>query len=341
MSIALVAINLDPSLILDPLIGLSPSSPPKHVERLAPLFLYLTAIILMGRSVYKNFYSYSKLKGDLEKSIANLNNENVHLRTYAIDEILEISRLSRRLHPRAMTALAQYIRLQAPAEPEDGREVTVKKAKFGPAGARVSQKKSEDIHQFAQKQMQRPRKAMPPDIAAALNALSGRRSWFDDPRRWIDLSEANLESANLEGGNFRRFSFAGSNLRHARFDSARLREAQFAGAILNDAFMTGACANDAQFNGVLAHRIHFDGAQLKRADFMGADLYDASLQKADARNASFMMAQMWRVSGGLTDFKGAEFSQADLKGADFRSAKNLERDQILGHEQKNCHCPRD
>lgn len=290
----------------------------------------LSAILIGIWWTRKHVWSHNKLKQSLEHAIENLDSNNIHLRTYVIDDILEVSRMSPQLHARAMNALADFIRRQSPVSQEPGRSVTVKKKKFGAPGARYSQVSGKNMHSFAREQATKPRKSLEPDVAKAIDALSGRRQFFDDPRRWIDLSEADLSCANMERGNFRRFSFAGSNMRYAQLEGADVRHSQFAGAILNDAVLTGANATKAGFAGALMQRAHFDGAMLTGANFMGADLYDVSMQRADARAVNFTMAQMWRFGGGLTDFKDADLAQANLEGADLRSAKNLSREQIEG-----------
>lgn len=295
-----------------------------------PAGLYAIAVIVLVVWIYNRFFSYFKSKADLRQAITDLNSDNIHLRMNAIEETIEISRRSRRLHYRAIQALCLYLQIRHPAPSEENRSVILKKQRYGPPHAACNQQIIGNLHEFAQHQINLPREHIEADANAVIEALARRRRFFDDPRRWIDISFVNLPAANFEGMSFKKVSFVGANLRHARFDKAKLNRTVFSGAILNDAFFTAADARNADFSGVQAHRIHFDEGNISNAKFLGADLYDLSIQKAKARKTCFMGAQMWRASGGLTDFKGAIFASARLEGADLHAAKNLSRSQITG-----------
>ncbi|MDQ0314397.1 pentapeptide repeat-containing protein [Amorphus orientalis] len=286
-------------------------------------------LLLIGGSVYRNFYSHSALKAELRTALDDLNSDNVHVRLYAIEEILSISRKSRRLHPRAMQALASYVRSRFPVQQISGRVVSVSRRRFGRPQADTRHEREPDKHKFAQELHNRPRSEAAIDAKEAVCAIAKRRRFFDDPRVWIDLSETFLPSISLKGFKIGQVSFAGAFLSYARFDKSDLRSAGFDGATLNDASFESADLRNASFFGCLAHRIYLDGADLRDASFFGADLYDACIQKADARRASFFAANLWRLDGGTTNFAGADFDSSNLEGANLLHAKGLKKAQIF------------
>jgi|GEM_PF-2028062 len=328
----LVMLGADFESGLDILFGSNWQDPAfETLLKWVPPLLYIIATAALAWSLFWGFRTESTLKASLHESISGLHSDNLMLRVLAIEEILEISRQSVYLNARAIDSLATFLRQCHPALSEPGRNVTMRKQRFGAPSAKVSQSFEGSIHDFAQKQYALPVENLSPDAAAVVDALIRRRRFLDDPRKWVDLSFTNLPSAIFEGGNFKRFVFIGANLRHARFVDTCLYEASFDGAILNDAFFTGSNATKTSFSGIMGHRAHFDKAKLRSASFLGADLYDASIQKANAQDAQFMVARMWRVSAGLTDFSGACFSNANLCGADLRASKGLTHVQILGN----------
>lgn len=331
MSALLAGLGLDITFGLVALFGPDwREQAPEIVIKYGPGALYLSSIILMFRWVRKHFFSHDALKTELERAISNLGSGNIHLRIHAIHDILDVSRKSRRLHGRAIGALTAYLRERHPAPPEEGRAVVQTKQRFGPPTARTSQNWSGGIHEFAETQFQRTREQLSDDAVCVVEALARRRRFFDDPRRWIDLSFTNLPSANFEGVTLTRASFVGANLRGCAFQGARLQYSVFSGAILNDAFMTGAKLRNATFALAMCHRLHLDRANIKKANFFGTDLYNASIQRTDARAADFMGAQMWRVGAGKTNFAKAVFLGARIDGADFHRAKKLTKEQIDG-----------
>lgn len=97
-----------------------------------PPFLYITAVLVILRWVKIRFYSHNILKKELRQSVGDLNSDNPHLIANAVEEILAVSRSSRRLHMRAIEALAQYLRENHPAPVEKGRTVTLKNADLAP-----------------------------------------------------------------------------------------------------------------------------------------------------------------------------------------------------------------
>jgi uncharacterized protein YjbI with pentapeptide repeats len=293
------------------------------------------AIVALGfaliiGAVYRNFFSYAVLRSELRQSLDDLNSDNIHVRLHAIEEILAVSRKSRHLHSRAMRVLANFVRARSPVQPQIGRSVTVTRLRLGRPTASYQHECQLDMHEYARSEYGIARRETPVDVKAAVEAISQRRRFFDDPRQWIDLSETDLPSISLEKLKVGQVSFAGSYLRHARFDGADLRGAGFDCAVVTDATFDNADLRNASFFGCLGHRLRLDGSDLRDASLSGADLYDADIQKADARRASFLGAAMWRLDGGLTNFANAEFFSANLTGASLHHAKGLTKTQIYG-----------
>lgn len=286
--------------------------------------------LLIFIAVYSNFFSYTSLKSSLREAVDDFGSENINVRLLAIEEILAVSRKSRRLHPQAMRVLANFVRMQSPVQPFRGRSVTVVRTRFGRPTASCEQNRQSEMHEYAQSESNVARRETPIDVRTAVEAISQRRRFFDDPRHWIDLSETDLPSISLEKRIIGQVSFAGSYLRHARFDGADLRNSGFDCAILTDATFSNADLRNASFFGCMGHRLHLDKSDLRGASFFGADLYDASIQTADARKASFFNCNLWRLDGGLTNFSDCEFINADLTGASLQHAKGITKEQIVG-----------
>lgn len=286
--------------------------------------------LLIFIAVYSNFFSYKVLKSKLREALDDFDSENIYVRLHAIEEILTVSRKSRRLHPQAMRVLANFVRMQSPIQPFRGRSVTVVRTRFGRPTASYEQNRELEMHEYAQSEINVARRETPIDVRTAVEAISQRRRFFDDPRHWIDLSETDLPSISLEKRIIGQVSFAGSYLRYARFDGADLRNSGFDCAILTDATFSNADLRNASFFGCMGHRLHLDKSDLRSASFSAADLYDASIQTADARKASFLNCNLWRLDGGLTNFSDCEFINADLTGASLQHAKGLTKEQIVG-----------
>lgn len=285
---------------------------------------------LMAVAVYQNFFSYAALKTELRNALDDLNSDNINVRLHAIEDILAVSRKSRRLHSRAMLVLANFVRARSPASAHPGRHVTITRSRLGRPTAAYKSERATDMHEYARTEYDVPRREVPVDVRKAVEAISRRQTFFDDPRQWIDLSEADLPCISLENLNIGKISFAGTNLRNARMDGADLRGAGFDCSIVIDATFNNAKLSSSSFFGCLGHRLQLDGADLRRATFSGADLYDASIQSSDARNTCFVGANMWRLSAGLANLTGAEFFNANLSGADLHHAKGLTKKQVLG-----------
>ncbi len=138
--------------------------------------------------------------------------------------------------------------------------------------------------------------------------LSG--SYFGE----TDLSETNLNGANLNGSYFK-----GANLSEADLRGTDLIEADFSGAILRGTNMNGASLQRANFNEAILIGAHLSGADLRGADLDGANLSGASLSGADLSGANLNGANL----------SGSHISRAHLRGANLREA-DLSKANLIG-----------
>lgn len=305
-----------------------PSIPYLNADILRVALLIL-GLALLYISVMDRYHSYEKLSSELRIAAGDLASENLLLRLHAIEEILTISRRSRRLHGRCMRLLTDFLKVRFPAQHIKGRRVLLKTDRREPAVVDIHQEYGTDRHQFVANNSAMPRRFAASDAMAAVNAVAARRHFFDDPRQWIHIEGVDLPSISLDGLDLRHISFAGCNLRHANFERSNLSRVSFAGADLVEARFGDAEAKGSSFAGVIAHQIHLDGADLRGCNFWGADLYRASMQNADARGAK-LGAHMWGVSAGMSKVDNADFFGADLSGAQFQHAVGLQKAQIFG-----------
>jgi len=122
----------------------------------------------------------------------------------------------------------------------------------------------------------------------------------------LDLSDANLEGADLSHANLKRAGLSGANLEGADLSHANLKRAGLFDANLEGADLSRANLEEASFCG---------------ANLKGADLFDANLEGADLFNANLKGADL---SGA--NLEGADLSGANLEGADLRAVINIRLD---------------
>lgn len=90
--------------------------------------------------------------------------------------------------------------------------------------------------------------------------------------RYLDteLSNINLESANLQELNFREVNLEGANLKRTNFEGADLKNANLRGADLRNANFMNARLLGADFRGAYISGANFSRADMRNADFRGA-----------------------------------------------------------------------
>ncbi len=114
-----------------------------------------------------------------------------------------------------------------------------------------------------------------------------------------DLSEANLEGANLRGANLSNSNLEGANLKGAYLSNSNLKGANLEGADL--------------------WKANLFKANLKGADLKGANLYKANLRGANLTGANLEGANL----------RGASLTGANLEGENLTGA-NLEGESLTG-----------
>jgi uncharacterized protein YjbI with pentapeptide repeats len=207
-------------------------------------------------------------------------------------------------------------------------------------------------------------RARAPDVQAVMTVL-GRRELppgKTDPLllphvdlREAGLIEANLEGADLRGANLERADLRGANLRRAHLEGAnlgrahleipnrrtqdRLREEGLIKADLQGADLGGADLQGADLRGANLRGARLEGANLGRAHLktpdprtqvrlddealIEADLKETDLRGADLQGADLQGADLQGADLQGADLQGADLQGADLQGADLRGA-NLE-----------------
>ena len=135
---------------------------------------------------------------------------------------------------------------------------------------------------------------------ACLDQVEGEKLRASDG---VDLSEAVIRWAVLDGASFARSICIGT-----RFTESDMCRASFAGARLEGAELLAVKARAASFADA-----SMAGASLAGADLLGARFEGAQLQHADFRNANAYGAELWRAD--LTD---ARWDGANVVGTKLR-----------------------
>ncbi len=140
------------------------------------------------------------------------------------------------------------------------------------------------IREHAKKNQVPPKPAS--DIQAILTIIGRRALTYrkgEDQR--LDLHEADLRGAYLDGADLRGAALDGADLGGAALDGADLGGAALDGADLGGAALDGADLGGADLDGADLGGADLDGADLGGADLDGADLGGADLGGADLRGA--------------------------------------------------------
>jgi uncharacterized protein YjbI with pentapeptide repeats len=129
-----------------------------------------------------------------------------------------------------------------------------------------------------------------------------------------DLRGANLSDAQLGGANLRGANLAGTILRNTSLGGANLREANLimadlSGAQLFEAYLIDTNLSDANLNGATIcrgslQRANLNGAQLKRVDFREANLWRANFNEANLTESNFSKASIQDTIFGNLDLSG-------------------------------------
>ena len=169
-----------------------------------------------------------------------------------------------------------------------------------------------------------------PDVQAAVTILGRWWERLHEPPPVLDLHDADLRGAHLDGTRLQGAILVGAQFQSASLVSAQLQRADLRGAQLQDANLRGAQLQNAALHGAELQRANFDGAQLRYAILDGAQLQQASLDGAQLQSANLGHAQLRGaiLDGALledaqlqdADLWGARLQDADLTGAQLQDA---------------------
>jgi uncharacterized protein YjbI with pentapeptide repeats len=189
-----------------------------------------------------------------------------------------------------------------------------------------------------------------PDVQAAVTILGRWWERLHEPPPVLDLRDADLRGAHLDGARLQDAilvgaqlqdaglggaQLQGANLRGAQLQGANLRGAQLQGVVLQDAqlqranlggaqlryaMLDGARLQQADLNGAQLRRADLRGAQLQRAKLGGAQLQGANLGGAQLHNATLDGAQLQDAQLQDAALWGAQLQDADLVGAQLQDA---------------------
>lgn len=155
----------------------------------------------------------------------------------------------------------------------------------------------------------------------------------------VDLSEENLNGANLSGADFSEANLSvanlsGANLSGANLSRAKLNVTRLSGANLSKANLIKASLNVANLiRADLAEakltQASLIRAELIRAELSRANLESANLSGADLREATLRQANLNHTNLSESDFRGASLSGAILESANLNGA-NFSKADLSG-----------
>src|SRR5215208_3258821 len=139
--------------------------------------------------------------------------------------------------------------------------------------------------------------------------------------QYAKLQKADLQHAKLQKADFQHAKLQEANLRHAKLQEADLSVANLHGAFLQGAFLQEANLSGAFLQGAKLTSANLQGAFLQRADLRGADLqYAANLQGAILQRANLHGAILQRAYLNRADLQGANLQEANLHRANLQEA---------------------
>lgn len=161
---------------------------------------------------------------------------------------------------------------------------------------------------------------------------TGVEAWnqwiYVNPRRHLDLSEANLSKKNLEGILLRKANLFKVNLSGSSLVGANLREANLSRANLGEVDLSKADLREADLSGANLSQANLSQANLNRANLRNADLSKATILKADFREARLSKANLSEVDFRKSNLREADISEAVLFKANLRKA-NLSKANLI------------
>ncbi len=176
----------------------------------------------------------------------------------------------------------------------------------------------------------------PKDLRAAAvggNKLAGKYL-FDADLRGVDLTDATLDKAMLEGGRFDEATMVRASAKNTHLAHAKLRSTDLTAADLsfdrhfpddtitaNYAQLSHATIDQANLSRGRFSYAQFNNSSLQGTDLSRATLVGAGFQAADLRGADLRFADLSRSRLEEADLRGANLSFANLSGANLEGAR--------------------
>ncbi|MBD2771907.1 pentapeptide repeat-containing protein [Iningainema tapete] len=250
----------------------------------------------------------------LMTAITQLGHESVATRTGAIYALERVAQDSAQEYWTIMEILTAFIRDNTSTQVEQQSNLE-NISTFSPR---------EEIGKL-QLQRQPQIEVIPTDIQAALTVIGRRNAAKDPENQKLNLRNADIKGADLQGANLERADLRGANLCGANLRSANLFEAELDGANLSESILyeanlqlcnlQGANLYAANLNrcvviGANLRAANLSGASLRAANLSRTNLYKANLQRANLKSANLCEAKLF-----LANLQGAKLSKANLQGA--------------------------
>ncbi|GHO98885.1 hypothetical protein KSF_089330 [Reticulibacter mediterranei] len=145
----------------------------------------------------------------------------------------------------------------------------------------------------------------------------------------LDLEDADLMGACLNGVDFSDVSLVNVNLSKAELTNATFEGANLQGVNLHKATCSGACLVGADLDRVVGSRATFHGANCQKVVFRNTDLHGAVLFQADLRQTTFIGGDLQKVDLQRANLMEATLlhtalDEANLTEANLQQAKLIE-----------------
>ncbi|WP_285758429.1 pentapeptide repeat-containing protein [Nocardiopsis ansamitocini] len=173
-------------------------------------------------------------------------------------------------------------------------------------------------------------KGPPTDVQTALTVI-GRRPKRPE-KNHVDLSNTDLQNANLFGANLQHARLVGANLQNANLRDANLQNANLRDANLQHAYLIEADLQHANLRDANLQHANLIEADLQHANLRDADLQNANLVGANLQNARLVGANLQNANLVGANLQHANLSKAKLDYADLRGATGVDLTGVASQE---------
>jgi uncharacterized protein YjbI with pentapeptide repeats len=149
-----------------------------------------------------------------------------------------------------------------------------------------------------------------------------------------NLSEADLQDADLDGAYLEEANLTGAHLRKAHLNGADLKDVVCQSCDLSEADL-----QDADLDGAYLEEANLTEALLREANLDGADLQDAKLTRAHLDKTHLANAQLSNAKLDGAHLQSTLLTDADLSGADLTEAV-LQSTELKGSKAYGAHLDR-